>query len=69
MTVPRFVSVADAALLLSVHPATIRRQIASGGLPARRMGREWRIPLDAVIDTPPPRSNSTDRVRKRDGRP
>lgn len=54
MTVPRFISVADAALLLSVHPATIRRQIASGGIPARRLGREWRIPLDVVIDTPPP---------------
>lgn len=37
------ISVAQAAQILAVHPATIRRMIARGELPAKRVGRVWRV--------------------------
>ena len=37
------ISIQEAAEALSVHPATIRRMIDSGELPAFRVRRVWRI--------------------------
>ena len=37
------ISVTQAAHMLNVHPATIRRMIARGDLPATRIGRIWRV--------------------------
>ena len=45
---PRWVSVDDAAELLSVHPTTLRRMLRRGELPAIRVGKLWRIDIDAV---------------------
>lgn len=49
-TAPRYVSVQEAADLLSVSQKTIRRRIADGELDAVRVGsgRSVRIPADAV---------------------
>ena len=53
---PRWVSVDDAAELLSVHPTTLRRMLRRGELPAIRVGKLWRIDIDAV--TAPTTQNS-----------
>ena len=53
---PRWVSVNDAAELLSVHPTTLRRMLRRGELPAIRVGKLWRIDIDAV--TAPTTQNS-----------
>lgn len=45
---PLYVSVPEAARLLVCHPVTIRRAISSGALPAIRVGRNWRIPFEAI---------------------
>ena len=37
------ISVTQAANMSNVHPATIRRMIARGELPAVRIGRVWRV--------------------------
>lgn len=37
------ISVTQAAQILAVHPATIRRMIGRGELPAKRVGRVWRV--------------------------
>lgn len=37
------ITVAEAAVMLSVHPATIRRMIARGEISAKRVGRVWRV--------------------------
>lgn len=48
------ISVAQAAQILAVHPATIRRMIARGELPAKRVGRVWRVnPRDLEPDARP----------------
>lgn len=43
MTTHALLSVAKAAEILAVHPATIRRMIARGELRAKRVGRVWRV--------------------------
>lgn len=45
---PLYVSVPEAARLLVCHPVTVRRAISSGALPAIRVGRNWRIPFEAI---------------------
>jgi excisionase family DNA binding protein len=42
------ISPAEAGRLLSLHPATIRRLLASRMLPGFRVGHSWRIPAAAV---------------------
>lgn len=55
-TAHTLVSVAKAAEILAVHPATIRRMIARGELSAKRVGRVWRV--DPVDLEPEPRTLS-----------
>ncbi|MEP1197930.1 helix-turn-helix domain-containing protein [Tateyamaria sp.] len=38
-----YLSVKDVAAVFRIHPKTVRRWIASGRLPATRLGRDWRI--------------------------
>jgi excisionase family DNA binding protein len=46
---PKRVSISDAAGLVGVHPRTIRRYIASGRIPAYRVGpRLLKVDLDDV---------------------
>jgi excisionase family DNA binding protein len=42
------VDVETAAARLGLSAATVRRQAAAGELPARRVGRAWRIDLAAL---------------------
>jgi chromosome partitioning protein len=43
-----FLTTEEAARLLNVHPNTIVRWIKSGRLPSSKIGREYRIPREAV---------------------
>ncbi len=46
---PRYLTVAEAAAMLGVSLDTVRRRIASGELPATRIGaRVWAIPADGI---------------------
>lgn len=45
---PALVDVEVAAERLGLSPATVRRQAASGELPARRVGRRWKVDLAAL---------------------
>jgi excisionase family DNA binding protein len=42
-------TVAEAARRLGVSPRTVQRQVAAGKIPALRLGRTVRIPVDAVL--------------------
>ena len=44
---PDVLTMAEAAARLGVSVATVRRMIDRDGLPARRVGRQYRIPLNA----------------------
>lgn len=44
-------TIEEAARRLGVSPRTIQRQVASGKIPALRLGRSVRIPADAVLGT------------------
>ncbi len=43
-----FLSTEEAAQLINVHPNTIVRWIKSGKLPSSKIGREYRIPREAI---------------------
>lgn len=43
-----YVGTAEAAAMFNVTPAVIRRMIASGALPATRIGARWRISAAAL---------------------
>ena len=43
-------SVEEAAELLKVPPATIRREARAGRLPGRHVGKQWRFARSALID-------------------
>lgn len=47
---PRYLSIAEVAVQLSVSEKTIRGLVDSGELPASRVGRQWRISQTAVDD-------------------
>lgn len=52
---PSYISVANAARILSVSEVSIRRAITDGRLPCRRLGRKILIryeDLDALIGSP-----------------
>lgn len=40
----------EAAALLKVPPATVRREARAGRLPGRHVGKEWRFARSALID-------------------
>lgn len=48
MNDPGYLSTEEAAQLINVHPNTIVRWIKWGKLPASKIGREYRIPRDAI---------------------
>lgn len=47
-TPPALVTVEVAAERLGKSTATIRRMAAAGGIPAKRVGRSWRIDLASI---------------------
>jgi len=47
-TLPAYLSTEEAAKLLNVHINTIVRWIKTGALPSSRIGREYRIPREAI---------------------
>lgn len=48
MTELDLVTVKRAAEILKCHPVSVRRMIRAGDLPAMRVRREWRVPLEAL---------------------
>jgi excisionase family DNA binding protein len=63
MDLPATLTVNQVAELLQVEPRTIRRNIEFGDIPAKKIGRVWRIPrgfvlayLDAEQNSEVPRS-------------
>ena len=48
MNDPHFLTTEEAARLLNVHQNTIVRWIKSGRLPSSKIGREYRIPREAI---------------------
>ena len=44
-----FLTTAEAAELLGIHVARVRRALAAGRLPGRRVGPQWRITRSAVL--------------------
>ena len=40
----------QAAALLGVHERTIRKYVAAGVIPSKRLGTRWLIPADALRD-------------------
>ena len=42
-------TIAEAARRLGVSSRTVQRQVAAGKMPALRLGRSVRIPVDAVL--------------------
>lgn len=48
MGVNQVLTVKEAAALLKTTRQQIRKMIQSGELPAVKVGREWRIPMDGL---------------------
>lgn len=49
MDLPATLTVNQVAELLQVEPRTIRRNIEFGDIPAKKIGRVWRIPRGFVL--------------------
>jgi excisionase family DNA binding protein len=75
-----FMTVAEVAALLRVHPVTVRRRIRCGRLPAVRIGRSIRVPAGALdrldradgtatpptrVSVPPPREATPEELARR----
>lgn len=45
----RYLTVSEAARLLSIHPVTVRRMVRRGELQAARVGRQYRVLLPEVV--------------------
>jgi excisionase family DNA binding protein len=43
-----FLSADEAAVMLRMHPRTIRRLLSSAELPGARLGRQWRVSVAAL---------------------
>jgi excisionase family DNA binding protein len=50
VTSSEILTVVEAAQLLRVEPSAIEERIDDGGIPARRLGTEWRIWRVALMD-------------------
>lgn len=50
MDLPTLLTVNQVAELLQVTPRTIRRNIDWGDIPAKKIGRVWRIPRSFVLE-------------------
>lgn len=48
MNAPKMMRVADVAQAFGLSVGKVYSMIASGELPARRFGRAWRVPVEAV---------------------
>ena len=46
----QFLTVAEVAAMMRVSKMTVYRLVHAGELPAARVGRSFRVPLDAVQD-------------------
>jgi excisionase family DNA binding protein len=44
----KFITVAEAAEILRVHPESVRRMIRAGKIPRLQVGQTIRIPADAL---------------------
>ena len=60
----KMVSVAEAADVLGVHPATVQRAIRRGDIPATKLGRQWRVRMSDLEptyhgDAPAPKRSAT----------
>lgn len=55
-----YLSIKQAAKILNVHENTVYRQIYFGKIPARKIGKLWRIPVDAVL---PPKTEAPEAGR------
>lgn len=49
MTSPDILNVDTAAVLLDIHPGSLRRLACDGRIPARKVGREWRFSRSALL--------------------
>jgi excisionase family DNA binding protein len=43
MSDPELLTTLEVAALLRVHPVTVLREIRKGRLPAKKVGRSWRV--------------------------
>ena len=59
---PEFLTVAQAAALLQVSKATVRRWLEDGTLPGLKLRREWRIHRPRLIATLDTKSVPTDGI-------
>jgi excisionase family DNA binding protein len=50
MELPPTLTVNQVAELLQVYPGTVRRNIEWGQIPAKKIGRIWRIPRAFVLE-------------------
>jgi excisionase family DNA binding protein len=44
-----WVSIQETAARLSISPDTVRRKIVSRELPAKRIGKSWRVDITAIL--------------------
>lgn len=51
-----FYSIYEAAEVLGVHERTIRRHIKTGELNAGKIGRQWRISREALLEYSAPKN-------------
>ncbi len=50
LDIPEYITVAEAAKLMSVGPQRIRQICLSGALEARKVGRDWLIPRQKFLE-------------------
>jgi excisionase family DNA binding protein len=60
MTEPEYVSATEAARRLDITDTAIRKRIKRGTLDAKKVGREWRIPVTALPDSSVTEPNHVD---------